>query len=116
MDGMGWMGWDGWGGWMGWLDEWDWWDGWMVSIDTKFLQNFKMSVPPMFHIGGTDIELVNKVKYIGLHIDNSLTWKCQIENIKGKFSRTISRLKYCKNFVPRETLKDICVSIFIVVL
>ena len=47
---------------------------------------------PVFHVGGTDIDLVNKVKYFGLHIDNSLTWKCQIENIKGKVSRAIGLL------------------------
>ena len=47
----------------------------------------KMVAQPtlLFHVGGTDIDLVNKVKYLGLHIDNSLAWKCQIENIKGKF-------------------------------
>ena len=66
---------------------------------------------PMFHVGGTDIHLVNRVKYLGLHIDNSLTWKCQIENIKGKVSRAIGLLKYCKNFVSIETLKDIYRSI-----
>ena len=66
---------------------------------------------PVSHEGGTDIDLVNKVKYLGLHIDNSLTWKCQIENIKGKVSRAIGLLKYCKNFVSMETLKDIYRSI-----
>ena len=25
---------------------------------------------PVFHVGGTDIDSVNKVKYLGLHIDN----------------------------------------------
>ena len=69
------------------------------------------TVLPVFHVGGTDIDLVNKVKYLGLHIDNSLTWKCQIENIKGKVSRAIGLLKYCKNFVSMETLKDIYRSI-----
>ena len=66
---------------------------------------------PVFHVGGTDIDLVNKVKYLGVHIDNSLTWKCQIENIKGKVSRAIGLLKYCKNFVSMETLNDIYRSI-----
>ena len=66
---------------------------------------------PVFHEGGTDIDLVNKVKYLGLHIDNSLTWKCQIENLKGKVSRAIGLLKYCKNFVSMESLKDIYRSI-----
>ena len=50
---------------------------------------------------------MNKVKYLGLYIDNCLTWRCQIENIKRKVSRAIALLKYCKNFVSMETLKDI---------
>ena len=66
---------------------------------------------PVFHVGGTDIDLVNKVKYFGLHIDNSLTWKCQIENIKGKDSRAIVLFKYWKSLVSMETLKDIYRSI-----
>ena len=28
---------------------------------------------PVFHLGGTDIDLVNKVKYLGLHVDKGLT-------------------------------------------
>ena len=75
----------------------------------------KMVVQPaflsMFHVDGTDIGLVNRVKYLGLQIDNSLTWKCQIENIKGKVSRAIGLLKYCKSFVSMETLKEIHRSI-----
>ena len=62
---------------------------------------------PVFHVGGTDIDLVNKVKYLGLHMDNSLTWKCQIENIKGKVSRAIGLLKYCENFVSMVTYRSI---------
>ena len=59
---------------------------------------------PVFHLGGTDIDLVNKVTYLGPYIDNSPTWKCQIENIKGKVSRAIGLLKYFKNFASMETL------------
>ena len=66
---------------------------------------------PVFHVDGTDIDLMNKVKHLGLHIDNSLTWKCQIENIKWNISRAIGLLKYCKNFVSMESLKDIYRSI-----
>ena len=66
---------------------------------------------PVFHVGGTDNDLVNKVKSLGLHIDNSLTWKCQIENIKGKVSLAIGLLNYCNNFVSMETLKNIYRSI-----
>ena len=66
---------------------------------------------PVFNVGGTDIDLVNKVKYLGLLIDNSLTWRYHIENIKGKVSHAIGLLKYCKNFVSMETLKGIYRSI-----
>ena len=57
---------------------------------------------PVFRVGGTNIDVVNKVKYLGLHVDNSLSWKCQIENIKGKVSLAIGLLKYCKNFASIE--------------
>ena len=66
---------------------------------------------PVFHVGGTDIDFVNKVKFLGLHINISLTWKCQIGNIKGKVFCVIGLLKYCKNFASIETLKDIYRSI-----
>ena len=66
---------------------------------------------PVFHVGGTDIDLVNRVKYLGLRIDNSLTWKCQIEDIKREVSRAIGLLKYCRNFVSKETLMDVYRSI-----
>ena len=66
---------------------------------------------PVFHVDGTDIDLVNKMKYLGLHIDNCLTWRCQTENRKGKVSRAIGLLKYCKNFASMETLKGIYHSI-----
>ena len=41
------------------------------------------------------------------------TWSVysEIKNIKGKVSREIYLVKYCKNFVSMETLKDICLSI-----
>ena len=86
------------------------------AIIVGSMQNVnKMAVQPtllpVFHVGGTDIDLVNKVKYLGLHKDNSLTWKCLIENVKGKVSRAIGLLKYFKNFVSMETLKDIYRSI-----
>ena len=65
----------------------------------------------VFHVDGTDIDLVNKVKFLGLLIDNCLTWRCHRKNIKGKVSRAIGLLKYCKNFASMETLKDIYRSI-----
>ena len=45
---------------------------------------------PVFHVGGTDIDVVKKVKYLGINTDNCLSWRCQVENTKGKVSRAIS--------------------------
>ena len=66
---------------------------------------------PMFQLGAVNVNLVYKLKYLGLLINNCLTWRCQMENIKGKVSRRISLLKYCKNTVSMETLKGIYRSI-----
>ena len=46
------------------------------------------------------------MKYLGLHIDKSLTWKCQIENIKGKVSRAIGLLKYRVSQKKVPTFED----------
>ena len=54
---------------------------------------------------------MNKGRCLGLLIDNSLMWRYQIETKKGKVSRAIGLLKYCKNSVSMETLKDIYRSI-----
>ncbi len=70
-----------------------------------------MALLPVFRVSGTDIDLVNKAKYLGILIDNNLTWKYPIEGIKRKVSRDIGLLKYCKNFVSLGTLKDIYRSI-----
>ncbi len=59
---------------------------------------------PVFDVGGTDIDLVNKIKYLDLL--TNLTWKCQIEGIKENVSRVTGLLKDCKNFVLLKTLND----------
>ena len=70
--------------------------------------------PPGFHVGGTDIDLVNKVKYLCLLTDSCLTWRCQKkENINGKVARAIGLLKYTKNLASMETLKDIYRSVVV---
>ena len=69
--------------------------GSMQIVDKMVVQP---ALLPVFHVGGTDIDLVNKVKYLGLLIDNCLTWRCQIENIKGQVFRGIGLSKYCKMF------------------
>ena len=50
--------------------------GSMQNVNKMALKHASL---PVFNVGGTDIDLVNKVKYLRLLIENSLTWRCQME-------------------------------------
>ena len=47
---------------------------------------------------------VKSVKYIGLIVDDKLTWEQHNEIISGKMARNIGILKCIRNFVPQESL------------
>ena len=48
-------------------------------------------------IRGKDLALVEKTKYLGVRVDNSLDWKEHINSISAKVSRAIGLVKYAKN-------------------
>ena len=58
------------------------------------------------NIRGKDLDVVQKVKYLGLQVDNSLDWKEQIKLISSKVSKAIGLLKHAKNFLPEFSLKS----------
>ena len=66
---------------------------------------------PSFEIGGLDIDLVNKTKYLGVMIDNCLSWDSQIRAVNQKVSRAIGLLKYARNFVETDTMANLYRSI-----
>ena len=41
-------------------------------------------------------------------IDRSLNWDEHINNLRTKVSRAIGFLKYSRNFLPQNTLSEIC--------
>ena len=51
------------------------------------------------------IEVICNSKYLGVQIDENLTWKNQIKSVTEKASRAIGFLKYAKNFLPEEIVK-----------
>ena len=59
------------------------------------------------NIRKSELEVVQRVKYLGLQIDCSLDCKEQIKAVSAKVSRAVGFLKQAKNFLPRETLKTI---------
>ena len=50
------------------------------------------------------IRRVKLVKYLGLWIDDNLTWEVQIDHICSKMARNIGIIKRIRNFIPKESL------------
>ena len=63
------------------------------------------------NISGKELDVVQKVKYLGVQVDNSLDWKQQIKVISSKVSKALDLLKHAKNFLPESSLKSLYFSI-----
>ena len=50
------------------------------------------------------IRRVKLVKYLGLWIDDNLTWEVQIDHICSKMACNIGIIKQIRNFIPKESL------------
>ena len=62
-------------------------------------------------IRGSELDVVNKAKYLGVHVENSLGWKEHIKVVSTKLSRAIGFLKHAKNILPIASLKILYSSI-----
>ena len=62
-------------------------------------------------IRDNELERIQKTKYLGVQIDNSLIWKKHIKTVSTKVSKAIGFLKHAKNLLPQEKLKilDTCI-------
>ena len=61
------------------------------------------STPYIIMIEG-EIRRVKSVKYLGMIVDDKLTWEQHIEFISGKMVRNIGIMKRIRNFIPQESL------------
>ena len=59
------------------------------------------------NIRGKDLDVVQKVKYLGVQVDKSLDWKEQIKVISSKVSKALGLLKHAKTFLPESSLKSL---------
>ena len=62
------------------------------------------STPYTIMIDGGEIRRVKSVKYLGMIVDDKLTWEQHIEFISEKMVRNIGILKRIRNFIPQESL------------
>ena len=46
---------------------------------------------------------MQKVKYLGVQVDNRIDWKEQIKAISSKVSKTLGLLKRTKKFLPESS-------------
>ena len=66
---------------------------------------------PFFRINGDEIESTGNMKYLGVQIDPSLSWKEQMNVAIGKISRGIGMLKYSKRYLSLLTIQRMYFSI-----
>ena len=55
-------------------------------------------------ISGVKIDLVDRTKFLGVIIDNNLTFNPHILYIKGKIARGVGILNKCKRYLNTSTL------------
>jgi len=58
------------------------------------------------------INIANETKFLGLYINNTLSWKTHIESIKNKLSSACYVMRLVKPYVTANTLKVIHYSYF----
>ena len=63
------------------------------------------------NIRGKDLDVVQKVKYLRVQVDNSLGWKEQIKVISSKVSKALDLEKHAKIFLPESSLRSLYLSI-----
>jgi hypothetical protein len=58
------------------------------------------------------IPKINEIKFLGLHINNTLSWTTHIDNILRKLSSACYAMKSVKSYVSQQMLKVIYYSYF----
>jgi len=69
-------------------------------------------VYPELYLGHDKIENVNSFNFLGIHVDEFLSWKVHIDVLSTKLSRTIGIMARMKNMLPCYVLRIIYFSLF----
>ena len=59
------------------------------------------------HIHDKDLDGVQSIRYLGVHIDSTLDWKKHIQEVSKKISRSLGLIKYAKSFLPLDLLRNL---------
>ena len=59
-----------------------------------------------FRISGQKINPTTSVKYLGVHLSDSLTWEIHFKNLQTKLNRAIGLLSKIRHYTPKSLLKN----------
>ena len=65
-----------------------------------------------YRISGQKINVSNKVRYLGIEIEQHLDWNVHVENVIPKLNRAIGILSKIRHYEPKFLLKTIYYSLF----
>jgi hypothetical protein len=77
----------------------------------SILTNRSISFEPTIKIRDEYIKRVNKTKFLGITIDDNLSYKDHIAGVCSKVSRSYSILNKLSSFIPKEVLRKIYFSL-----
>ena len=65
-----------------------------------------------FRVSGQKINTTTSVKYLGVYLNDSLTWETHFKNLIPKLNRAIGLLSKVMHYMPKFLLKTIYYSLF----
>ena len=65
-----------------------------------------------FRISGQKVNIVKQTKYLGIYLDEHLTWNFQLDQIKRRLSRSCGLLAKLKYFTETDLLRTVYFAIF----
>ena len=63
--------------------------------------------PIHLDIGGEELKRVHEVKYLGVSVDESLSWTTQYKKLKSKLKNGLSSIRKLKNILPQTKLDQV---------
>ena len=73
--------------------------------------NCRGNMTVQLEIDGVEIERVTQNKFLGITIDDKLSWKSHIKHVRTKISKSISILNKAKQFLDHKSLRTLYCSL-----
>lgn len=80
-------------------------------------RNFVIPVDSIITLNNIELERIGNnqpdksIKFLGVHMDENLTWTPHLQMVKSKLSRSIFALNKVKNIFPHDILKSLYYSL-----